>query len=148
MALKAKGEKEQDSHLKMYPNILILHINNKAMAADSLLPRPTPWYRNATDKAESRYFGRRLQNKPHPHISIQREGVFCVSAVKRKLFSPLVKSTSWCLNSNAMNDKKKALLCCLSKTSGSTGRDVGYGLNLISKKNLHRQKTRMWMYTS
>lgn len=105
-----------------------------------LTPPLSPWCKNTpmTEPKEG-IFGDNCRISLVPTLASRGKSFFCVSAVKRKLFSPLVKSTSRCLNSNVMHDEKKPLLCGRVKPqAGSTGRDVAYGLNFISKKNLHR----------
>lgn len=71
-------------------------------------------------------------------LASRQRSFFCVSAVKRKLFSRLVKKYLLVLELKYDEWWKETFALLLSKTSGSTGRDVGYGLNLISKKNFHR----------
>lgn len=118
--LKAEGKMGWGSCWQMLPLFSLCTCINNAPCPLSSLPI-SPVQARSADRAGSRRGRRGLEKKRYPSVSIERKIIFCVSAVKRKLFSPLVKSTSWCLNSNAMNDEKKPLLCCWVKPQAALG---------------------------
>lgn len=131
----------------MYPNILILHINNKAMAADSLYHAQLPGTEMPLTKLNRGILGDDCRISLILTLASRGRAFSVFLLWKESYFLHWQKVPLGAWTQMLMNDKKKALLCCLSKTSGSTGRDVDGPNFLISKKNLHRQKTRMWMYT-